>query len=366
MEYINKMEKLENMRKQLLFLHAELRKVKCFHKASAKNFQQFYNEMTTTLKTLKNGNIFNEIHYLNMLNINMIDFFNSQIYRQSQLQSSIHSRLKEEGNKLKIFERELDKRLKTLRAAIKQRENRKGENTFSISTLKKDEPHILNLNLEIESTLKELAGQFTQIRESIKISFDDYLDTLCSFAETRHRLKFLHQKSDENFKECSPLMDKKYELLMNLDRNPIESHVFNDQNREFSGYPSKVKSPLKRVYAYSEENIENVQDGLPNEFEQVPPDRYFKENFITSKSDNKRSHETDANSSSFFTPLKGRKFTQITSSEYKLPFPKSPISIQDDKFLKEHRMQMVDSYLTNKRQKSKSIHQLQFDDLGVN
>jgi len=75
------------MKKQLLFLHDELRKVKKFHKVSdllklkesSKNFKKFYISMNNSYKAINNGNIFNEIHYLNIVNLNMIEFFTNQV-----------------------------------------------------------------------------------------------------------------------------------------------------------------------------------------------------------------------------------------------------------------------------------------------
>jgi hypothetical protein len=349
------MEKLENMQKQLLFLHAEFRKVKAFHKDSSQIFKKFNSDMTSSLKSLNKGNIFNEIHYLNMLNLNTIEFFTSQVLRQSNVHSMIHLRLKEEGNKLKVFEKELTKRIKSIKTAIMKQEGSNlniGESTFAVpSGLRKEESQILNFNLEIETTLKELSAQFTLIRQTIQKSFDDYIETLCSFAETKTRLKFLHGKSEENFKECSPLMEKKFDLLMNL--NDSRNDYLKIQSRNLN-YNSRVVIPLRQVENYQDERVGDVQESQNNEYaEQVQEEKYFKENYLYSKSENKKSDETnDYSSNSFFTPLKGRKFQQVINSDYRLPSHKSPL--RNEKSFIDQRSQMVDSYLKNKR---KSLNQ---------
>ncbi len=73
------MEKLIIMQKQLLFLHEELRKVKSFHKESSKNFKAFYQNMNNSFKLINKGNLFNDIHYLNLINLNVIEFFTAQV-----------------------------------------------------------------------------------------------------------------------------------------------------------------------------------------------------------------------------------------------------------------------------------------------
>jgi len=69
------MEKLAIMDKQIISLHEELRRVKRFHKESSKNFREFHKYMTSSLKILTQGDIYNDIHYTNILNMSIIEYF---------------------------------------------------------------------------------------------------------------------------------------------------------------------------------------------------------------------------------------------------------------------------------------------------
>jgi hypothetical protein len=73
------MEKLNFMSKQLVSAHAELRRVKRFHKQSSKHFKQFYENMSLSLKLLTNGDIYNELHYVNLINMSMIEYFTKHV-----------------------------------------------------------------------------------------------------------------------------------------------------------------------------------------------------------------------------------------------------------------------------------------------
>jgi hypothetical protein len=99
------MEKLTFMQKQLTNTHMELRKVKRFHKQSSVNFKQFHDSMSCSLKLLTKGDIYNDIHYVNIMNMSMIELFTKHVslnltHRSSPNQSSTpsyteHLKLKE-------------------------------------------------------------------------------------------------------------------------------------------------------------------------------------------------------------------------------------------------------------------------------
>jgi phosphodiesterase/alkaline phosphatase D-like protein len=73
------MEKLTFMTKQLNTAHIELRKVKRFHKQSSKHFKAFYESMSTSLKLLTTGDIYNDIHYVNIINMSTIEHFTKHV-----------------------------------------------------------------------------------------------------------------------------------------------------------------------------------------------------------------------------------------------------------------------------------------------
>jgi hypothetical protein len=73
------MEKLSFMQKQLINAHSELRRVKRFHKNSASNFKLFHDSMNSSLKVLTTGDIYNDIHYGNIMNMSMIEHFTKHV-----------------------------------------------------------------------------------------------------------------------------------------------------------------------------------------------------------------------------------------------------------------------------------------------
>jgi hypothetical protein len=73
------MEKLTFMQKQLTNAHAELRRVKKFHKNSGANFKNFHEAMNNSLKVLTTGDIYNDIHYGNIMNMSMIEHFTKHV-----------------------------------------------------------------------------------------------------------------------------------------------------------------------------------------------------------------------------------------------------------------------------------------------
>jgi hypothetical protein len=73
------MDTLLKFKEQLTLLHIELRNIKKFFKESATNFKQFHCKMNDSLKILDRPDLFNEIHFLEYTNFNIIEFFNSQV-----------------------------------------------------------------------------------------------------------------------------------------------------------------------------------------------------------------------------------------------------------------------------------------------
>jgi hypothetical protein len=73
------MEKLSIMEKQMISLHTDLRRVKKFYKESGMHFKRFYDSMNQSLKLLTLGDICNDIHYTNILNMSIIEYFNKHV-----------------------------------------------------------------------------------------------------------------------------------------------------------------------------------------------------------------------------------------------------------------------------------------------
>lgn len=149
--------------------------------------------MSKSLKEINQGDLFNDIHYMNYTNINIIQFFTEKVKTQAKEYASIHSYLKEEGNKIKDIEKDLDKRLK--------------KPLFSIQEI------CLEESKEIESDFKLLSTSIYQIRESIKRSFETFINQLCTFAETKDTLQELLLQGQQSYNDASPIISKKLNAL---------------------------------------------------------------------------------------------------------------------------------------------------------
>lgn len=406
------MEKLVLMQKQLLFLHEQLRKVKSFHKTSSKNFRVFHTSMKNSIKGLNKGDLFNDIHCSNILSLNVIEFFTTQILKQSFSHSVIHRRLKEEGNKLKIFEKELEKRIKVFSATFKKREHEGAKsfilNEIAVSDLNRNEPQIVDLNKEVESTLKEMSFQFGVIRENIKRSFDDYIDSLCAFSQTKKQMRCLQDKTEENFKDCSPILEKKFDLLLNseglgfqlnninleskskkndcqAEEEPEPKKTINMRNLNLQSIPQnfskkysnneKFSLPMKELnnqYQNREnqnpkletnqvKEVEHLNEVISNHHEFADKEN-FKTNSLYSNYERNPTHassHSQTNSQnynenhSFYTPLKAKMLFPSSHSKSEFPDERSAIKQQNENCvynekIKSSRSRMVDYYINNR------------------
>lgn len=313
------MEKLIIMKKQLLFLHEELRKVKSFHKESSKNFKSFFTSMNVSFKILNKGSMFNDIHYMNIINLNIIESFSNQVLKQSHHHHQLHRNLKEEGNRLKVYEKEIDKRIKTLQSIYKRGEGLDEKNQFE------------EAEKEVESLLKDLSQNISLVRESIKKSFDTYIDGLCSFAETKKQMIDLHSRTEKSYRDCSPVIEKRFHLLLNF--NKEEDHVQGEEQE----------------IDYENEN-ENENE---NEFYDKVYDNQY---------DDRIDQIDHPNNTTFYTPIKSNRRLFLSSTVSKNNYqvnnitPESKLntnqSNQTKSDFKESRNKMVNSYLITKNSSS--------------
>jgi hypothetical protein len=124
----------------------------------------------------------------------------------------------------------MDKRIKSFQGQIKKEEKAIFKENF-LGGEEKEQPIeiVSEMTAEIEDTFKEISNYFMSIRDSIKKSFDEYLETLGAFAGTKEKLLILQMKSNENYNDCSPIIDRKLDLLLNLNQgntnNLIDSHL---------------------------------------------------------------------------------------------------------------------------------------------
>jgi len=113
----------------------------------------------------------------------------------------IHKTLKHEGNKLKEFRKQIEKKLHNLRLA---------------SVNKKNVNQSQELSLEMELTFKELSLSISSVRENIKKSFDEYLEGIYSFGDIKMQMMNIHALTEQNYKDCSPVIENRLDLLFNL------------------------------------------------------------------------------------------------------------------------------------------------------
>ena len=71
------MEKVNYLFKQLVNAYNELKRVKKFHKQSALYFKQFYEALCKSTKL--NGDVNNELQYMNVIYMSMIECFTNNV-----------------------------------------------------------------------------------------------------------------------------------------------------------------------------------------------------------------------------------------------------------------------------------------------
>ena len=107
----------------------------------------------------------------------------------------------------------MNKRLKCLRTNLKK------EITFAAKEDWSSNNQLEEINFEIESTFREFSQMFGFIRENIKFSFDEYINSLCTFSDTKEKLRMFLSKTEESYNDCSPIFEKKFDLLLNMNNS---------------------------------------------------------------------------------------------------------------------------------------------------
>lgn len=233
------MNKLSQLSKQISSIQSELRRTKQFFKSSSSIFSSFYSNMKSSLKSLNNCDIFNDIQYMNYSNIEIINHFVQKILMNASIHSDIHLSLKEEGKKLKLIQKQISKQ-----------------------RVKNENPNEL---------LSESTKLICAIRNEIKKSFDAYIETLCSFAETKTQLEEMKQKCDETFRNDQPIFNHRLNTAfgpqsgkiipqMNLNSNfNQESEDCDNQVDNVDHFFSTAKKKKTKSHVRRQKSVDNPE-----------------------------------------------------------------------------------------------------------
>ena len=221
------MEKLKLMQTQIEFLHKQLRKTKAFYKKSSSLFKYLYKNLLSSLQQINNGNLFNEIDYINISNYNIIEFFIININNQSEIHKKIHMFLKEEGNKLKEQEKNISLMLNQIN------KSNKNNNKYNYDDLNQ---------IFLNST-----SIIFDIKNSIKESFDKYIESLCTFAETKNKMENI--KNEIN-KENNKNINDKFSFIFN---NNIK------ENNNLTNIDNKSDNNNDKKYNNNQNEIINTE-----------------------------------------------------------------------------------------------------------
>jgi hypothetical protein len=156
--------------------------------------------------------------------MNIIEKFIEETLKQSQEQVDIHKELKKVGNDLKIFEKELKKKIKDLQC------------------LKNEE---ITMTEPYDNILRELSKYFSNVRGYIKESFESYIKSLCSFSDIKENIYTLLEESNLNYNDCSPILDKKFNMLLSFNCHTMKPNIprqdtfTKEENKEESYQPEQ-------------------------------------------------------------------------------------------------------------------------------
>ena len=220
------MEKAQLILSQLLLFHKEYNKITYFYKESYEYFKKFSSSMKNSLNKFIKGTIFNEIEFMKFTNFQSIKFFVDFISEKTEENYLIYDNLKEEEKKIKEVEKNLMKNIKNMRKLIKNDISKNNENK------------IKNFENEIENTL----NIFYTIKDSIKNSFDKYINSLCSFSETEEKIKKIKEKYDKQFNEFNQLFYEKINLIFENTNSNINSPRFNYTNNKDKNYSENISN----------------------------------------------------------------------------------------------------------------------------
>jgi hypothetical protein len=139
--------------------------------------------------------------------------------------------------------------------------------------MKKEEKALTILSIdkygaETDLILKEMTEILTNVRESIRNSFVNYIHTLCSFADIKSKLTFMMDKSGENYDEHSPMMSKKFNLFLNLDK--VEDEKREEAKCRSEDYintvylRSKTPNKVNPMGSFGNTTLPDNPENLPN------------------------------------------------------------------------------------------------------
>ena len=219
------MEKAEFIFSQLKLFHTELSKMKKFYYSSHQHFKKFSIDMQNTLNQLKqSNNIFNEIEFMNYINLKSIHYFVDFISEKSEENLLNYTNLKKEEYKIKITEQNLKKNIKTFKKSNKN--------------------NSVNKNEDLEKETEKAFDILCKIKDSIKNSFDSYINSLCSFSETKNKIKQMKEKYEKQFNK-----EFNTEFKLNL--------IFHNSNSNYNS-PRFNYSNNNNYYNYSNSNEDRV------------------------------------------------------------------------------------------------------------
>ena len=211
------MEKAEFIFSQLSLFHKEFDKMKSFYYSSYQHFKRFSSDMKNTLNQLKqSNNIFNEIEFMNYINLKSIHYFVDFIIEKSEENLLNYTNLKNEEYKIKKTEENLKKNIKTFKKINKNNSVIKNE----------------DLEKEIEKAFDILC----KIKDIIKNSFDSYINSLCSFSETKNKIKQMKEKYDKQFKEDFNTKFKLNLIFQNSNSNYNSPRFNYSNNKNYYNY----------------------------------------------------------------------------------------------------------------------------------
>ena len=219
------MEKAEFIFSQLSLFHKEFDKMKSFYYSSYQHFKRFSSDMKNTLNQLKqSNNIFNEIEFMNYINLQSIHYFVDFISEKSEENLLNYTNLKKEEYKIKITEQNLKKNIKTFKKSNKN--------------------NSVNKNEDIEKETEKAFDILCKIKDTIKNSFDSYINSLCSFSETKNKIKQMKEKYEKQFNK-----EFNTEFKLNL--------IFHNSNSNYNS-PRFNYSNNNNYYNYSNSNEDRV------------------------------------------------------------------------------------------------------------
>ena len=219
------MEKAEFIFSQLKLFHSEFNKMKKFYYSSHQHFKKFSIDMQNTLNQLKqSNNIFNEIEFMNYINLKSIHYFVDFISEKSEENLLNYTNLKKEEYKIKITEQNLKKNIKTFKKSNKN--------------------NLVNKNEDIEKETEKAFDILCKIKDTIKNSFDSYINSLCSFSETKNKIKQMKEKYEKQFNK-----EFNTEFKLNL--------IFHNSNSNYNS-PRFNYSNNNNYYNYSNSNEDRV------------------------------------------------------------------------------------------------------------